>query len=62
MTKTKEEIKKISMLRNYKKRYCCNGHVFDIVKNKKRICSICEKARKKKYNAKNRVIKNWYEN
>ncbi len=66
MNLSNEEITKISMIRNSKKRFCFNGHLFDKVgKNHKgekiRICTICEKARRKKARAK-KVNKNWYEN
>ena len=57
MTLTDEEITTISMIRNSKKRFCFNGHLFDKVSKdmngkKIRVCTICEKARRKKQNEK----------
>lgn len=52
-----EEIEKISMIINSRKQFCFNGHLFDKVSKdmngkKIRICTICEKARRKKQNEK----------
>ncbi len=52
-----EEIEKISMIKNSKKRFCDNGHLFDKVSKdmngkKIRICTICEKARRKRQSEK----------